>query len=276
MFEFSIEDIKIGSVMARDNFLDTEHKRTAVSREYHYSVNGVKERLFLYDEYKYGEEYEGKYLLQDIAYSYKKINKQNDDLLLFIQKKITGDNVAIKLFAISTYNCFDDTLNVEIDILFNEKDGIGEKDINKIKNIMNIADFVNDKVVVFSDDKYDFIDEVVKSSRLRIKDKDITYLSNEEMKKFFTKIEPFKKSNSLRNFLITSVGVFVLFLIILGSVFEVDDYSKKHWEKKLGQKKNEIVQKQRNIEKLKIERRALVLERKAVKRKFNPDTMNID
>ena len=276
MFEFSIEDIKIGSVMAHDKFLDTEHKRTAVSREYHYSVNGIKERLFLYDEYKYGDEYEGKYLLQDIAYSYKKLNKQSDDLLLFIQKKIVGDNVAIKLFAISTYSCFDDTLNVEIDILFNKKDGIGEKDINKIKNIINIADFVNERVVIFSDEKYDFIDEVIRDSKLRIKEKDIKYLSKEDIKRFFIGIKPFKKSNSLRNFLLFSAGVFIIFLIILGSLFEVDDASKKHWEKKIVQKQNEIVQKQKNIEKLKIERRALVLERKAVKRKFDPNTMNID
>lgn len=271
---FSLEDIKIASVMPREEYLDTEHKRNAVSKHYSYRKNNAIEKMVLFDEYS-GRSYAARYFLQDIAFTYRSITKNKDDLLLFIEKFEEKEFDKYKIFAISTYDCFNDNLYVEFEFTLNHQDGISSRDVKKIENILNNGDFVNDRVVIVSNSKVEFIDEIISKSALRLKSDHIVYLDKREITALFLKVTLFKKSNSLRNFVIVNIIVLVVGLGLTNTLFDSGGYMKQTHENTLFSKEEKVSHIKSEIEKLKIKQERLFLDTTNYMIKFDPKTMDL-
>ena len=198
---FSLEDIIIADIMDRDTYLDTEHTKNAVSKSYTIKKDNKIEKIILFDEY-IGSNYSGKYFLQDLAYQYKIKHSNSNDLLMFVEKNPLKSGVdAYTLFAITSYDCFNENLVVKIEFELNSNEEITTVVKNKLKNILNNGDFSCDALVIISNQKIEIIEKLIKDENLRIQSENIRYMSTKEISSLFKSSTPFQKGNALQVFI---------------------------------------------------------------------------
>lgn len=263
---FSTESIILADAMETSEFLDTNINKTFVSRDYKYRKEEKLEKITLFKKYE-GKEYEGKYFLQDIAYEYRLKNRKNDDLLLFLEDIEDNGVKKLRILAISTFGCFDKNLSIDKTIKKEEDGSFSQREISKIKNILNNADFTCDRVVIFSDGKNEHIDKIINESRLRLKK--VKYLTQKEIFAFFKTLKPFEKSDVLKIYLIGTAFAFAGFLVVLGMLFESDGLKELH-ENTMTNLGSDLVKKDAEFKKVLKTQERLFMETSNPKVKFIP------
>lgn len=259
MDKFTLECIKIANVDTTENFLDGNINKQKVYRNYIFNKESVLQRITLFENYT-TKEYEAKYFLQDIAYTYKMMNEDKNDLLMFMETIKHEEQNIIKIFAISSYDCFNPNLRVEIEIKLNETGGLANEimSLNKIKNILNNGDFTSDRIMILSDKKYDFMDTLFNNSKLRMES--MQYMSKKDMKSLFKNTKPFVQSHAMARYLISSCIVFTIGLGVLTQVFEASSYMESLHENKISNFNSQTISKKEELKQLRIKQEKLFME----------------
>lgn len=217
-FKFSLSDIVIADVDSAINHEDNIHKFKSVFESYNIKEKDgeiVEKRLYQKIDGK--KSYAGKYFLQDIAFKYRKFYKKQNSLLLFIE----NHGEYYEIFAITTRNVFDENSCQHIKVKIEEDGSIAKHSQNKFDAIIRYADYLADEIIVFSekDTRYTLIDDIKDGDMVSI-DK-IVYLTVGQMKDFFDKLKPIKKSNSLAVFIGVSIFVAIFTNQVISGYLDV-------------------------------------------------------